>query len=386
MDSLTAGIALIVAQLCVALIMAGVYFAAPREKCTRYWALSETLIAAGILLIVVNVSISNYVLLLLGYNSLAWGSILQLWGTQAFYKKQPSTKLGWLIGIAFFLLFGLLLIMKLPVSERLLLLSATMLLLLVLNSRELWIGPETGKSFGNILTLGAAGLLILNNVFRIGALLLLPQDFLPTTHSPAGVGALYLIPLGGTLLYGTGLVLLYFERIVEEKHHLATHDELTGMLNRRAIVAGGEREVAMALRNHQPLTIAFVDVDFFKRINDNLGHEAGDIFLVEIAQLLKKTCRNIDLVGRYGGEEFCIIFPGVGQENVTTVGERLLNAVRQYRFQNQYQMTVSVGLASLPENPKDRSWTNLINRADAALYKAKDFGRDQFCIAEENLI
>ncbi|MGZ3252826.1 MAG: GGDEF domain-containing protein, partial [Burkholderiaceae bacterium] len=198
--------------------------------------------------------------------------------------------------------------------------------------------------------------------------------------------ALYLVPLGGSLLYGTGLLLLYFERIVEEKHHLATHDELTGMLNRRAIVSGGEREVAMALRNHQPLTIAFVDVDFFKRINDNLGHEAGDIFLVEIAQLLKKTCRNIDLVGRYGGEEFCIIFPGVGHENATIVGERLLNAVRQYRFQNQYQMTVSVGLASLPENPKDRSWANLINRADAALYKAKDFGRDQFCIAEEDVI
>ncbi|HEY8100232.1 MAG TPA: GGDEF domain-containing protein [Burkholderiaceae bacterium] len=386
MDSLTAGIALIVAQLCVALVMTGVYLAAPREKCTRYWALSEILIAAGIVMIVLNVNVPHAVLLLLGYNSLAWGSILQLWGTQAFYKKQQGIKLGWVVGIVFFLLFGLILLMKLPVAERLLLLSATILFMLILNSRELWTGPETGRSFGNILTLGAAGLLILNNAFRIAALLLQAQDFLPTTHSSAGVGALYLVPLGGTLLYGTGLLLLYFERIVEEKHHLATHDELTGMLNRRAIVAGGEREVAMALRNQQPLTIAFVDVDFFKRINDNLGHEAGDIFLVEIAQLLKKTCRNIDLVGRYGGEEFCIIFPGVGQENATTVGERLLNAVRQYRFENQYQMTVSIGFASLSENPKNRSWTNLINRADAALYKAKDFGRNQFCIAEEDLI
>ncbi|MGZ3252798.1 MAG: hypothetical protein ACXU7D_00660, partial [Burkholderiaceae bacterium] len=187
MDSLTAGIALIVAQLCVALVMTGVYFAAPREKCTRYWALSEILIAAGILMIVANVNIPHYVLLLLGYNSLAWGSILQLWGIQAFYKKQQSTKLGWLVGIAFFVLFGLVLLMKLPIAERLLLLSATMLLMLILNSRELWIGPETGRSFGNILTLGAAGLLILNNVFRLVALLLLAQDFLPTTHSPAGV-------------------------------------------------------------------------------------------------------------------------------------------------------------------------------------------------------
>jgi diguanylate cyclase (GGDEF)-like protein len=179
---------------------------------------------------------------------------------------------------------------------------------------------------------------------------------------------------------------MYFERIVAEKHHLATHDELTGMLNRRAIVAGGEREVSMALRNHQQLTIAFVDVDYFKRINDTLGHEAGDIVLTEVAQLLRKTCRNIDLVGRYGGEEFCIVLPGVDLRNAPAVGERLLNAVREYRFENQYPMTVSIGLASLPENTNDRSWTNLINRADAALYKAKESGRNQFCIAEEKTL
>jgi diguanylate cyclase (GGDEF)-like protein len=380
MDSLTAGIALIVVQFCVALVLTGVYFAAPRDKCTRYWALSEIFISVGILMIVLNAGVPHHLFLLIGTNSLVWGSILQFWGTQTFYKKNPS-KFGWFIGIAFLLLFGLVIVMRLQVIDRLLLLSATMLLVHILNYRELWIGPKTGRSFGNILTLGAATLLALNNMLRIGATLSQAQNFGPSTHFPAGVAALYLVPLGGTLLYGTGLVLMYFERIVDEKHHLATHDELTGMLNRRAIVAGGEREVAMALRNHQPLTIAFVDVDFFKRINDNLGHEAGDVFLTEIALLLKKTCRNIDLVGRYGGEEFCIIFPGVGQENALTVGDRLLNAVRQYRFQNQYQMTVSIGLASLPENPQDRTWKDLINRADAALYKAKDFGRDQYRIA-----
>jgi diguanylate cyclase (GGDEF)-like protein len=380
MDSLTAGIALIVVQFCVALVLTGVYCAAPRDKCTRYWALSEIFISVGILMIVLNAGVPHYLFLLIGTNSLVWGSILQFWGTQTFYKKNPS-KFGWFIGIAFLLLFGLVIVMRLQVIDRLLLLSATMLLVHILNYRELWIGPKTGRSFGNILTLGAATLLALNNMLRIGATLSQAQNFGPSTHFPAGVAALYLVPLGGTLLYGTGLVLMYFERIVDEKHHLATHDELTGMLNRRAIVAGGEREVAMALRNHQPLTIAFVDVDFFKRINDNLGHEAGDVFLTEIALLLKKTCRNIDLVGRYGGEEFCIIFPGVDQENALTVGDRLLNAVRQYRFQNQYQMTVSIGLASLPENPQDRTWKDLINRADAALYKAKDFGRDQFRIA-----
>jgi diguanylate cyclase (GGDEF)-like protein len=383
MDSFTAGSALIIVQFCVALVMTGVYFATPRERCTRYWAVGEICISIGIMLIVLNAGTSRQPLLLLGTNAVVWGSIMQFWGIQIFHKN-PRSKLGWLVGAAFTLLLGAILLMRLPMSDRLLLLSSTMLIISIMNFRELWIGPEAGRTFGNLLTLGAASLLLFNNVFRIVTLRLQTVDLQLETHFLAGVVTLYLLPLGGTLLYATGLLLMYFERIVQEKHHLATHDELTGMLNRRAIVAGGEREVAMALRNHQSLTIASVDVDYFKRINDNLGHEAGDIFLVEIAQLLKNTCRTIDLVGRYGGEEFCIVFPGVEHENAPAVGERILNAVREYRFQNQYPMTVSIGLASLPENTKDRSWSNLINRADAALYKAKDLGRNQYCIAEED--
>lgn len=93
------------------------------------------------------------------------------------------------------------------------------------------------------------------------------------------VAILYLVPLAGTLLYATSLLLLYFERIVGENRHLATHDELTGLLNRRAIVSAGEREIAVALRNRQSLAIAFVESDFFKRINDTLGHNTGDAVL-----------------------------------------------------------------------------------------------------------
>jgi diguanylate cyclase (GGDEF)-like protein len=385
MDSFTAGMALIIVQLCVTLVMTGVYFATPREKCTRYWALAEILMSMGILLIVLNAGAPRYFLLMVGSTSLVWGSVLQFWGTQIFYKKRES-KTGWAIGILYALLLGLFIMMQAGVTARLLLLSATMLIVLILNFRELWIGPQAGRTFGNLLTIGAVSLLLLNNIFRIGVLMFQAQDFQPNTRLLPGVVALYLVPLSGTLLYATGLLLMYFERIVAEKHHLATHDELTGMLNRRAIVAGGEREVSMALRNHQQLTIAFVDVDYFKRINDTLGHEAGDIVLTEVAQLLRKTCRNIDLVGRYGGEEFCIVLPGVDLRNAPAVGERLLNAVREYRFENQYPMTVSIGLASLPENTNDRSWTNLINRADAALYKAKESGRNQFCIAEEKTL
>jgi diguanylate cyclase (GGDEF)-like protein len=106
--------------------------------------------------------------------------------------------------------------------------------------------------------------------------------------------------------------------------------------------------------------------------------------LADIARLLKDTCRTVDLLGRYGGEEFCIIFPGAGHDGATTLGERLLAAIRQYRFHGQYPITVSVGFASLPDASGDRSWASLLHRADTALYQAKGLGRNRSCIAAQD--
>jgi diguanylate cyclase (GGDEF)-like protein len=286
------------------------------------------------------------------------------------------------IGAVFFTLHGLLLIADAAVFSRVLLFSLTVLILLVLSFRVLWRETATDRTFSAWLVLGAVTLLIANNIVRIAAVLWLLPGVQPITRSSTAITVIYLVPLVGILLYAIGLLLLYFERIVKEKHHLATHDELTGLLNRRAIVSGGEREVAVAIRARQPLAVALIDIDFFKQINDGLGHEAGDMVLVEIAQLLKHSCRSIDLVGRYGGEEFCIVFPRVDCTQSADLGERLVATARQYRFRNQYSVTVSVGLAALSANETDRSWNNLINRADAELYKAKNMGRNRFCISK----
>jgi diguanylate cyclase (GGDEF)-like protein len=384
MDFLTAGIAVIATQLCMGLAMAGIYFVDRNEKCTRYWALGEALIAIGVLLIVINAGAPRYTIIALGNNCLIWGAVLQWWGIQAFYGRQPG-RAGWVVGAVFFLLHGLLLIVAgTEVSPRVLLLSLTLLILLALSFRAIW--KETAqRTFSSWLVLGAITLLIANNVARIAAVLLGMLDVRPNTQSSTVIVMMYLVPLIGILLYTIGLLLLYFERIVKEKHHLATHDELTGLLNRRAIVAGGEREVTIGIRNRQPLAVALVDIDFFKQINDRLGHEAGDAVLVEIAQLLKKSCRNIDLVGRYGGEEFCIVFSGMDSAESAIVGERLVATVRQYRFRNQYPVTVSAGFAALPADETDRLWSALISRADAELYKAKNLGRNRFCISDSGI-
>jgi diguanylate cyclase (GGDEF)-like protein len=381
MDALTAAVALIIAQLCIALVMTGAYLATRPERCMRYWAAAAILIVIGVLLVVVGQR-APPVVQLLGNSCLVFGAILQLWGLQLFYKA-PGSRLGWIIGAGFCLLFFLLGLAGGSAFHRVLVLSTTLLLLLVLSSRVLLAGMQSRRTFGSLLTLGAIALLMLNNIVRIAAAIRQDPDFLPMAQSPAGIAILYLVPLGGIFLYATGLLLLYFERLVDAKNHLATHDEVTGILNRRAIVAGGEREVVVAIRSRQPLSVAFVDIDFFKRVNDTLGHEAGDLVLADIAQRLKGACRNIDLVGRYGGEEFCLIFPGAGADSTTALGERLLAAVRQYRFRDQYPVTVSVGFASLPGPEGDRSWASLIHHADIALYQAKALGRDRFCIGAQ---
>ncbi len=385
MDSFTAGIALIVTQLCVAVVMAGISYATPSEKCTHYWMLSEILIALGVSMIVANAGAPRYAILVIANNSLIWGAILQWWGVQTFYRT-PVNQLGWLLGAVFFVLFALFLLTDARVTSRGALSSATVLSVFLCTAYTLWVRAGPHRTFGNMLALGALALLAMNNVFRIVALTRYSSAVQPGTTSAIGVTVLYLVPLAGSLLYAASLLLLYFERVLGENRHLATHDELTGLLNRRAIVAAGERELTVALRNHQSLAIAFVDADFFKKINDELGHSVGDAVLCELAQVIKMTCRDVDLVGRYGGEEFCIILPGVSAENVSLVGERLVRAVRQYRFCIQDPVSVSVGLAVLAPGDDDRSWTNLIKRADDQLYRAKELGRDRFCIAPNEVV
>lgn len=161
-------------------------------------------------------------------------------------------------------------------------------------------------------------------------------------------------------------------------------DELTQLLNRRATLEGLAEEYRRAIRVGYPISVAVIDLDFFKSVNDRFGHPFGDLVLQGVAKELASIGRRNDLVGRYGGEEFVIVFPECNAKVATTILERLREKVEKLVFTTEtgeaVSVTISVGVAQREES--DEEYLQLIARSDFALYRAKEFGRNQVLSVE----
>lgn len=154
----------------------------------------------------------------------------------------------------------------------------------------------------------------------------------------------------------------------------ATTDSLTGVYNRAKADELLRIEMARAERSGAPLSVLLVDVDHFKQVNDTLGHSAGDRVLRSFSRLLCDHARQTDYVARWGGEEFLIICPGTGKEEAGQLAERLRTRVESHRFSREINVTASIGVSEL--RPADTR-EELVSRADGAMYRAKDAGRNR---------
>lgn len=165
----------------------------------------------------------------------------------------------------------------------------------------------------------------------------------------------------------------------------ATTDRLTHVANRPMLLATLYEEVERAARYGRPLTVAFIDLDHFKPINDTHGHDAGDSVLTGVASVLRTHVRRSDIIGRYGGEEFVIVFPETTVDEATAVAEKLRLLVSKQRFTvgegDEVSVTVSIGLAGGHGQPLRVD--DLLRDADAAMYAAKSLGRDQTYVFAE---
>ncbi|MCV6612545.1 MAG: EAL domain-containing protein [Amphritea sp.] len=163
-----------------------------------------------------------------------------------------------------------------------------------------------------------------------------------------------------------------------ELHFLATHDPLTGILNRRSLFQGFDSLLEVAQASGESLSCIMVDIDHFKAINDRYGHGEGDKVIRTIARLLSQHSRPSDLVGRYGGEEFCLVLPGVDIELCRTIAERIRISVQDAQCTDSHpelRITSSFGIASLQVGLSDSKM--LVEQADAALYESKQSGRNR---------
>jgi diguanylate cyclase (GGDEF)-like protein/PAS domain S-box-containing protein len=164
----------------------------------------------------------------------------------------------------------------------------------------------------------------------------------------------------------------------KELHYLATRDSLTGCLNRRSFTEQFEKAFKDAQQNSTELSCIMADIDHFKAVNDNYGHATGDVIIKLLAEILQSNTRKVDLVGRYGGEEFCVVLPGLSAEEAFVVAERIRLRIKDEsatRYENGPRVTASFGVASLKDNPENPGELN--NFADEALYVAKESGRNR---------
>ncbi len=167
--------------------------------------------------------------------------------------------------------------------------------------------------------------------------------------------------------------------------HVASHDGLTGLLNHNEFYASLHKEFNRGQRHHHPMTLLMLDVDHFKRFNDQYGHQMGDLALKKVSLALKQSVRQSDLVARYGGEEFSVLLPETDLQEGLIFAERIREKVEQIKYlfdgnlleENPVAITVSIGVASLPEDAK--SPDELVFLADQFMYVAKRSGRNRIC-------
>ena len=196
-----------------------------------------------------------------------------------------------------------------------------------------------------------------------------------------GVFVGVVVPLIVTPMIVWSLVELIFkiDALEAQMRHLATYDHLTGLLNRRAFLEQSSHWCLMAQRGEQRFCLVIIDLDDFKAVNDSFGHLAGDTVLKDFARQVNLGIRRSDLVGRLGGEEFAILFPNATHEVAMKMLDRLHDSIRKSVVQitgEELRYTVSMGFVHV-DYASDLSISELLGKADEALYAAKNQGKNQ---------
>ena len=259
---------------------------------------------------------------------------------------------------------------------------------MVLIAHALLSDQETRAGRAWRLLLGGIAMLVLVLGLRAAVALSGYSEFAQPQNDavPHLVQIISFIAVMATALLGSiGFVLMIKERTDREIMHLAMTDSLTQVPNRRALMEHAGH--ALARRSGSPLALLMIDADHFKLVNDTHGHPTGDEVLRKVASLLAGRLRGHDLLGRYGGEEFCVVAPDTDREGALALAESLRETIASTPIATEYgelSISVSIGISCCPANVT-RELKEVLAEADAALYTAKHTGRNKVvCSGVEN--
>lgn len=244
--------------------------------------------------------------------------------------------------------------------------------ILIMLCNGIWDGNERFKQWLVIST----GLFTLGLLTRAALCLIYPNaisQLLGTSYIQAGLiisGIVY------SILSALVILLTKLARLNNELFLLSSVDSLTGLLNRREFMIKAKELIQ---QENMPISVLMLDVDHFKRINDEYGHAMGDLALQACAKRLKQEIRTDDLLGRIGGEEFAVILPKTDKKMSLFISERLRSAVQEIHFPNDIKLTISIGVICTDGTAR---FEDLLARADKALYSAKENGRNKSVFAE----
>jgi diguanylate cyclase (GGDEF)-like protein len=243
-----------------------------------------------------------------------------------------------------------------------------------------------GKSEGNNKRALGVGIQILFSL--IVTVLILLELFLPQIfYQYEDPGTRYfdiiislLFALTSNYFILRAFVNLYYKQLdkIEEYsqklEELVVRDSMTSIYNHGFVVKRLAEEIERAARYNMPLSVMMTDIDYFKKINDTYGHSFGDEVLIKLAQCIQSNCRNVDIVGRYGGEEFLILLPETNVNLAIALAKRLTETIRKIDYSNPIAVTISGGITGYQSGD---TASMMIERADDLLYKAKNEGRNR---------
>jgi len=354
------------------------------KRVSAHWMIAALAVAAGLSLILQRGVWPPLLTLVVANLAIMFGVVMTRRGMQIFLRIRVSDREhAFVLGLDAVLLLAFVVLSE--AHSKIAVIGASVPIAWTL-LRAAWESHRALKKEGAGATarVVATPLALLGMVFVVRAIagVIAPEVAARPLHEPnAFNGGVVLAFMLVGLMVNLVLALMVVGRLVTRLQQLSERDALTGLLNRRALTPLLQREVGRLRRYGETYALLMIDIDHFKSINDSHGHAAGDAALVKLADVLREAAREVDHIARLGGEEFCILLPHSELDGAMHLAGRVHAAVRDADWREfERSVTVSVGVA-VAQAP-DETPQAVLARADHALYRAKNAGRDQVVLAD----